>query len=193
MGPREEQRGPDLPPGRWGAAGGAELGRATEGVPLLGSVLPAPLPGLAAAPRGARGRRPRVTRASRASHVLGRDHGGEGQGDRGDPGALQHHFAPPGAAPPGHQGLRGRDQRYATPSPPHPWADPHQPCPGAFRARASSPSAHCRLARPAAQACRRPRDGPQKLAKRQVPGWAPGIESQLGLPARKPSPLIPSS
>lgn len=46
---------------------------------------------------------------------------------------------------------------------------------------------------PAAQACRRPRDGPQKLAKRQVPGWAPGIESRLGLPARKPSPLIPSS
>lgn len=30
MGPREEQRGPDLPPGRWGAAGGAELGRATQ-------------------------------------------------------------------------------------------------------------------------------------------------------------------
>ena len=85
-----------------------------RGHPLLGSALPAPLPGLAAARRGAHGQVGRgMTRASRASHVLGGDHGGEGQGDGGDPGAVQHHRAPPGAPPSGHQGLRGRDQRYA--------------------------------------------------------------------------------
>lgn len=76
-----------------------------------------PFPGLAAAGGGHVGRWPRVTRASRASHVLSRDHGGEGQGDWGDPGAVQHHLAPSGATPSGHQGLRRRDQRYAAPTP----------------------------------------------------------------------------
>lgn len=155
------------------------------------AVLPAPLPGLAAAPRGACGRWPRLTRASRASHVLGRDHGGEGQGDRGDPGALQLHVAPPGAAPPGNQGLRGRDQRYATLSPPTPppRAGPAR-CTRGEGFIALRPLSH---SSPTAQACLRPRDRPRRLAKCQAPGWAPGIESWLGLPVSKPSPSIPSS
>ncbi|XP_070128374.1 paralemmin-1 isoform X6 [Equus przewalskii] len=49
-------------------------------------------------------------RTAAGATMMKADHGGEGQGDRGDPGAVQHHLAPPGAAPPGHQGVRGRDQ-----------------------------------------------------------------------------------